>query len=78
MATPNEVFTSSFSVQNVSGSVYAFLRNPASDYVTLKSFGGSIGVGMTQVGFQISTGSIAAFTSALSAALAVGNGYSIG
>jgi len=76
--TPNEIFTSSFSVQNVSGSIFAFIREPSTSYCTLKLLGGSMGVGTTQVGFAIDSSIIAAFTSALSGAVAVGNGYTYG
>lgn len=79
MPTPNENFTSSFSVQAVSGSIYAFLRMPSDDFAKLKRFGGSVGVGITEVGFEITSSIIANFTSALSSAAAAGTGsYSYG
>ena len=74
MASPNEIFTSSFSVQNVSGSIYAFLRYSATGYTQMKYLGGSVGQGTVQVGFQIDPTIIAAFTSALSGAAAAGTG----
>jgi len=74
MANPNEIFTSSFSVQNVSGSIYAFLRYPSANYAQIKSLGGSVGQGTVQVGFAIDSTIIAAFTSALSSAYAAGTG----
>lgn len=75
MATqPNETFTSSFSVQAISGSIYGFIRLPGNSFVNMKNFGGSVGQGMVQTGFTIDPAIIPAFTSALSGALAAGTG----
>lgn len=76
MATnlPTEVLTGSFSVQNVSGSHYLFFRGSTQDYFNLKTFGGSIGAGMSQVGFKIDAGIVADLTMALSESIEAGTG----
>lgn len=71
---PNEVFTSSFSVQNVSGSQFMFFRIPSNYFARMKRHGGSIGEGMVEMGFQIDSTIIPDLTSSLSSSLAAGTG----
>lgn len=78
MANPNESITSSFSVQNVSGSIYAFFQFPSAEYLNVKNLGGSIGVGSVQVGHFIDSAIISDFTNALSSAVAYGPSYTYG